>query len=234
MKKKKIMSVQPDDAKVFLSDNSPFPIKEAFKTLRTNVMFSLPGAGSKCIGITSANRGEGKSSVSIQLALSFAQINKKVIIIDCDMRLPTISSKLGLDPGKGLSDYLVRSNDDEKLNIIHLDDKGIDVVTSGKIPPDPTALLESDNMKKLIEKLKEEYDYIIVDFPPIIVVTDAVILADKIDGYLVVIRQNVSEFAKIDETLKQMEFANANLIGFVYNGKSYDSMLGKGKYYKYK
>ena len=140
MKKRKDVSQLFDPKKMLLSEDSSFPMREAYKSLRTNVGFSLPGNDSKCIGVVSANRGEGKSTIAINLAISFAQANKKVIVVDCDMRLPTIGSKIGITPIPGLSNYLAGSEDVQGNLIQHVDEYGIDVLASGDIPPDPTKL----------------------------------------------------------------------------------------------
>ena len=219
---------------MLLSDRSPFSVKEAYKTLRTNVMFSLPGKDSKCIGVVSPDRGDGKSSVSINLAISFAQINKKVIIVDCDLRLPTIASKLGIEAKPGLSNFLSGNQDSEQPLIRRSSEYGIDIMTAGDIPPDPTALITSRQMDAFIELLKKYYDYIILDFPPATIVSDAASVSRIVDGYLIVIRHNSSEFSKINETLRQMDFADAKILGFVYNGKDEQKKYYKnGKYSKY-
>ena len=219
---------------MLLSDRSPFSVKEAYKTLRTNVMFSLPGKDSKCIGVVSPERGDGKSSVSINLAISFAQINKKVIIVDCDLRLPTIASKLGIEAKPGLSNFLSGNQDSEQPLIRRSSEYGIDIMTAGDIPPDPTALITSRQMDAFIELLKKYYDYIILDFPPATIVSDAASVSRIVDGYLIVIRHNSSEFSKINETLRQMDFADAKILGFVYNGKDEQKKYYKnGKYSKY-
>ena len=227
MKKRKTVSQLFDPKKMLLSANSSFATREAYKSLRTNVMFSLPGNDSKCIGIVSAFRGEGKSSTAINLGISFAQTNKKVIIIDCDMRLPTIASKIGVKSKPGLSNYLACSDDVNGTFIQKVSEYGIDVLAAGDIPPDPTSLLDSKQMSSLIELLKEYYDYIILDFPPIVMVTDAIILSKTVDGYIVVVRHNTSEMQKVKETIKQMKFAGAKILGFVYNGKG-----DRKKYYR--
>ena len=219
---------------MLLSDRSPFSVKEAYKTLRTNVMFSLPGKDSKCIGVVSPERGDGKSSVSINLAISFAQINKKVIIVDCDLRLPTIASKLGIEAKPGLSNFLSGNQDSEQPLIRRSSEYGIDIMTAGDIPPDPTALITSRQMDAFIELLKKYSDYIILDFPPATIVSDAASVSRIVDGYLIVIRHNSSEFSKINETLRQMNFADAKILGFVYNGKDEQKKYYKnGKYSKY-
>lgn len=221
-----------DSQKMLLSKNSPFSMQEAYKTLRTNTTFSLPGSDSKCIGIISANRGDGKSSIAANLAISFGQINKKVVLVDCDMRLPTIAFKLGVESKPGLSNYLAGECD--HLPIQHHPTKNIDIISSGNIPPDPTKLIESTQMTDMIELLKETYDYIIMDFPPIVIVSDAVILSRSVDGYLIVVRHSQSEASKIAECLRQLKFSDAKIIGFVYNGKS-DSKkyYKKSRYYRY-
>ena len=219
---------------MLLSDRSAFSVKEAYKTLRTNVMFSLPGKDSKCIGVVSPERGDGKSSVSINLAISFAQINKKVIIVDCDLRLPTIASKLGIEAKPGLSNFLSGNQDSEQPLIRRSSEYGIDIMTAGDIPPDPTALITSRQMDAFIKLLKKYYDYIILDFPLVTIVSDAASVSRIVDGYLIVIRHNSSEFSKINETLRQMDFADAKILGFVYNGKDEQKKYYKnGKYSKY-
>ena len=225
MAKKNNINTVFNSESMLLSKKSPFSIQEAYKTLRTNVTFSLPGNECKCIGVVSAKRSEGKSSVSINLAISFAQLNKKVVVIDGDMRLPTLAAKLRIATNKGLSNYLAGNCDE--IPVQHIEERNLDIITSGNIPPDSTTLLESDVMTQMIDLLRKEYDYIIIDLPPVTVVSDAIILSKLIDGYLLVVRHNWSETSKVDETIRQLRFADAKILGFVYNGKSTES-----KYYK--
>ena len=221
--------------KMLLSDDSSFTMQESFKTLRTNVSFSLPGKKNRCIGIVSANRGEGKSTVAVNTAISLAQIDKKVVIVDCDMRIPTVAAKLGMENRPGLSDYLADEDGNSRLPIMRNDDLNIDVIPAGTIPPDPTKLIESPQMRELIEALKMVYDYIVVDFPPVTVVSDAAILSSVIDGYLIVTLHESTETSQLDETIRQLNFANANILGFVYNSKpaSRKSYKKNSKYYYY-
>lgn len=220
-----------DPQKMLLSDETPFLVQEAYKTLRTNVTFSLPGSGCKCIGVTSAHRGDGKSSISANLAISLAQINKRVVLVDCDLRLPTIAQKFRVRSIPGLSNWL--SGDIDEIPITHLEDKNIDIIPAGNLPPDSTALISSQETIRLVERLKESYDYIIFDFPPITIVSDAVLVSGIIDGYLVVVRHEKSENQMINETIRQMRFADAKIIGFVYNGLNVSKKYyKKGSYYK--
>ena len=233
MSKKTTVKRAFDPKKMLLSRRSPFTMQEAYKTLRTNVAFSIPGSGCKCIGVVSANRGDGKSSVSCNLAISFAQINKRVVLIDCDLRLPTIATKLGIDSKPGLSNYL--AGNCEELPIYHLESYGLDVIPSGNIPPEPTTLIQSQGMEDMLQELRSLYDIIIIDLPPIVIVSDAALISKDIDGYLMVIRHNFSEISKIDESLRQLQFADAKIIGFVYNGKTSHKKYYKSKnYYYYK
>ena len=222
-----------DQKSALLSSNSSFSVQEAYKTLRTNVMFSLPGSGCKCIGVTSAVRGEGKSTIAINLAISLAQLDKRVILIDCDMRLPTVITKLNIKMDEGLSNYLTGGID--TLPVYRMKKYQIDLIPAGSIPPDSTVLIESEGMRGIISYLRESYDFIVLDFPPINIVSDAVLMANQIDGYLLVVRHNYSEKKKIEEALRQLEFSKAHVIGMVYNGKNNDKKYYKkksyGKYY---
>ena len=234
-KKKDNRSKVFNPEKMLLTSDSSFTMQESFKTLRTNVSFSLPGKKNRCIGVVSANRGEGKSTVSVNLAISLAQIDKKVVIVDCDMRIPTVAAKLGMENRPGLSDYLADEDGYRNLPVIHNDDFNIDVIPAGTIPPDPTKLIESPQMSELIQALKLVYDYIVVDFPPVTVVSDSAILSSVIDGYLIVTLHGSTEISQMDETIRQLNFAKANVLGFVYNSKpaSRKSYKKNSKYYYY-
>ena len=233
MSKKEKTNDSFDSKTMLLSSKSSFSVQEAYKTLRTNVIFSLPGTDCKCIGITSANRGEGKSTVAVNLSISLAQLKKRVMLIDCDMRLPTVITKLNLSAKEGLSNYL--SGMIEELPIMRVSNLGVDIIPSGNIPPDATTLINSESMVDLVNLLKETYDYIVFDFPPINIVSDAVLLSNMIDGYLMIVRHGFSEYKKVNEALRQMKFADAKIIGFVYNGKNNDKKYykRKGYYYRY-
>lgn len=209
-----------------LTEKTPFAIQEAYKAMRTNVMFSLPGSGCKCVGITSPSPGEGKSTTAVNLAISLAQIEKRVLLIDSDMRIPTIAEKLPLDPTPGLSDFLVGEAKLEDA-IRSLDAYGIHVLPSGNIPPDPTGLLESKQLETLFATIRETYDYVIVDLPPINTVPDAVILSRYIDGYLLAVREKQTEHRSINDALKQLQLGNSNILGFICTGGN----IGKNKYY---
>lgn len=225
-KDRHISSIKGAKATQFLlTQQSPFLVQEAYYALRTNIAFSLPGNGTRCIGVTSSNLSEGKSTNAINVALSFAEIGKRVLLIDCDMRLPTVASKLGIEGKLGLSNLLVGESTIEDA-VQRIDALNVDVLPAGKLPPDPTRLLESEQIGILLAQFKKVYDYIITDLPPVTEVADAAILSKYIDGFLLVVRHNRSKYRAISDMLYQLNFVNAKIIGFVYH----DTQLEKRKY----
>ena len=216
-----------DSKRNILRSSSPFMVREAYKALRTNIAFSLPGTEAKCIGVSSANRGEGKSMNSVNIAISFAQIGKKVILLDGDLRLPTVASKMGIKAKPGLTDHLV--GEAAWTDVVQKDAMGVDVVPAGSIPVDPTGLLESKELEELLARMRLEYDYIIIDLPPVNTVADAVILSRCIDGYVLVVRHGETKNKDVAEVLRQMRMAGAKVLGFIYNDAP---VQGKRYYYR--
>lgn len=219
-----------EERRCILTSKSDFFIREAYKTLRTNVTFSLAGEGkSRVVVVTSSLQSEGKSTTSVNLALSFAEAGKKVLLVDCDMRRPKLGRLLNLSAPAGLSNLLLDPSLLEKSII-----KGystIDVLLSGDIPPNPSELLGSERMKKLLDQMREKYDCIILDTPPINMVTDAVVLAPQSDGVLFVVRANHSERGAVIHAVEQLEYAQVKLLGFVLNGVELEkTSYGYGKY----
>lgn len=212
-----------------LTQKLSFAAQEAYRSLRTNVMFALPGNECKCIGVTSPTPGDGKSTTAANLAISLAQIGKKVILIDCDMRLPTIGAKFRVKSVPGLSDFLVGQAKIEDC-VRSVETCTVHILPSGNIPPDPTGLLEARQLENLFGALRGIYEYIIVDLPPVTSVPDAVILSKYLDGFLLAIKEKHTEHRAIKEMLRQLEMADAKIIGFVLTG----SMGGSGRYYKYR
>lgn len=212
---------------MLLTQDMTWSVQEAYKALRTNVMFSLPGSGCKVMGVTSAIMHDGKSINAINLAISLAQIEKKVLLIECDLRLPTISSRLRLNSDKGLTDLLTGQCQAGEA-MIRTDDYGIDIIPAGTIPPDPTWLLQSKQIDALMAELKKYYEYIIVDLPPVTTVADAAIMSRLIDGYVLVVRHFSTDKRAISDMLESLAGVNAKVLGFLYN----DASTEGGKYYK--
>ena len=223
-----------EDRKHILSPNSNFFIREAYKTLRTNLLFSLTEQ-KKChtVMVTSSHQQEGKSTTSLNLAISLAEAEKKVVIIDCDLRKPKLARLLGTSSASGLSNILMNSQLLSEA-IIHQPDLHIDAILSGDIPPNPSELLGSDRMSQLLDTLGTAYDYIILDTPPINVVTDSAVVAPKTDGTVVVVRANQTDRGDVIHAVSQLEYAHAKILGFVLNGIDMDqSGRGYKKYTRY-
>ena len=220
-----------EDRRHILTDKSGFFLREAYKTLRTNVNFALADreAGCKVILVTSAMQSEGKSLTALNLAISLAQTDKKVLIIDCDLRRPKLGRLLNVSAGTGLSNLLVDAAYMDVTILAH-EKHGIDMILAGDIPPNPSELLSSVRMQKLLEALKERYDYIILDSPPVNMVVDAVVLSPQCDGVLFVVRAGSSERGAVVHAIEQLEYAKAKVLGFVFNGMTAESGVGYGKY----
>lgn len=220
-------------SEIILSDVSPWGIQEAYKILRTNVLFSLPGDGNRIIAVTSAFANDGKTTNAINLAIALGKLNKRVLLIDCDMRKPSIGTMLEIRAIPGLSDMLVGL---ERLGAVlqHVEKLQIDVIAAGNIPPDPTLLLQGKTMQNLLKAAREQYDFIILDFPPVMTVTDAVLLSGIVDGYLIVVRHERTDYRAVMDTVEQMRFAKANIIGFIYNDYSQDKGMYAYRYRKYR
>lgn len=215
-----------------LTDKLSFSSQEAYRSLRTNVMFALPGNECKCIGITSPTPGDGKSTTAANLAISLGQIGKKVMLVDCDLRLPTVATKFRINAAPGLSDFLVGQASIEEA-IRQVVKYNIHILPAGNIPPEPTVLLESKQFASLLDALRKNYDYVIVDLPPVITVPDAVILAKHLDGYLLTTKERHTENRAVKEMLRRLQLAEANTLGFVLTGSDINDRKYKYRY-KYK
>lgn len=217
----------------FIILNKPDSVpSESFRALRTRIQFSRPDKDSlKTIVITSPAPQEGKTFVTINLAGSFAQSEKKVLLVDCDLRKPRVHRVFDSNKEPGLIDYLVG---DKKLEeITHQSEmKNLSYITSGTIPPNPAEMLDSKHMDDFIALVRDMYDYVIFDSPPIIAVTDAEILAKKVDGTVLVISSEVTEYQMLDRALQLIQHDNTTLIGTVLN--NFDTRSAYGTYYKYK
>ena len=174
-----------------LDKNTNFVITEAYKALRTNIIFTLSDNGNKCkkIIFTSASPGEGKTTTCLNLSIAFAQTGSKVLIIGADLRKPRIYRHLQIERKNGISDVLCGLIP-LKAAIKHCDKYGIDCITAGQLPPNPVELLSSPKMGEVFDELSEIYDYIFVDTPPVTLVADATALSKFVDGVIVVVRQN--------------------------------------------
>ncbi len=227
------------ETEVFISKDAPFAIEEAYKALRTNLIFSLPEEGCKIIEVTSSLQKEGKSVTAINLAISLGKNGSKVILLDCDLRLPTIARRLRIEQKPGITNWLFGMNKLE--DVINHHPSGIDVIPAGDLPPNPSEVLGSQNMKTAIDNLARHYDYIILDTPPVDIVSDASILSKCTSGVVFVVRKNRSTTESVKDAIDTLKLANAKILGFVMTdadeARHYYSKYGRygryGKYAKY-
>lgn len=216
---KKSKKISQNRSRLLLADakETPFAYAEAFKTLRTNVGFLSSVNGVKCILITSAVPGEGKSTTTINLALTLASSGKSVVIVESDLRKPVLRRYLKRELGNaGLAAFLAGVVGLEDC-IAELPDLGISVIPAGVIPPNPSELLNSERMRDLLETLKLNYDYVLLDAPPVTVVTDAAVVGPMTDGVLLVVRSKFASARTIRQAKSRLESVGVRVLGGVLN-----------------
>ncbi len=218
-----------------LHKNLEFTATEQYKLIRANLDFTLP-ADEKCpiIGITSSMRGEGKSTTAINLSYVLAERGSKVLLIDGDLRIPSVARNMYIESSPGLTDLLMgkgASISDFQSNLL----KNWYILPSGNIPPNPSELLGSRRMETVLSELKEAFDYIIIDLPPVNIVSDALSISSLITGIIVVIRENYTEKKELERCYRQLELSNVNILGCVMNEAKFDNAsYGKYRYKKNK
>ena len=216
-----------------------FAAAEAYKLLRTKLQFSFADdeQGSRVIGLSSALSGEGKSLSAVNLAHALSQLDKKVILIDCDMRRPTLAEKLKIKSKPGLSNFLTGQSDTEGMIQycgIKQEEKAFHVIAAGENPPNPIELLSSKRMASVLKGLRKSYDYIILDLPPVGEVSDALAIAKETDGILLVVRQNYCDRIALSDTVRQFAFIDTKILGVVFNCTSeFGAKYEKGYYKRY-
>jgi len=214
-----------------LSEKSNFHVREAYKTLRTNMRFFLNEDGCKKICITSGSMSEGKSITMLNLAISIAEDDKRVLLIDADMRRPAQARLLNRSATPGLSNVLADLASDK--DVIHKNVyPNLDVMFAGDIPPNPSELLGGRRMHELLDRMSEKYDYILVDTPPVNVVTDTCVVASMLHGVLYLVRKDKADRDSVEKGVNQLKLTNARLLGFVMNGA--DASIDKRYVSEYK
>lgn len=196
----------------------PFAVVESYKAIRTNLMFLLSQTRSHTFEISSSLPGEGKSSCAVNLAIAFSQLGSKILLIDADLRKPSVYRKLRLQNAKGLSSVLVDFCTFQEA-VMQINNN-FDVLLSGPIPPNPSELLGSEQMTRLLDSVKDKYDYIIIDTPPINVVSDAVVLAAKTEGIVMIVQDKKTTHDEFQKAVSSLSFADARLLGVVLNSSA--------------
>lgn len=196
--------------------NPRSPISESYRALRTNIEFSSIDEKLQVLMVSSAGPGEGKSTTITNLAVTFAQSEKKVVLIDADLRKPTAHHTFSISNRLGLSTVISQQCSLEE--VIQVSDiPNLDVITSGAIPPNPAEMMNSKRMTAVIDRLREMYDIILIDTPPLLAVTDAQIVATKSDGVILVVDQGRVKREIAGKAVKNLESVNARILGVVLN-----------------
>jgi len=212
------------------ADNIRSPIAEAFRSFRTNIQFFNVDKPIKSLVVTSSLPGEGKSTVAFNLAVSMAQTDKKVLLIDTDFRKPSLYSYMEPKGFNGLTNVIIQDTGYKDVLQTADSQKNLDIMISGPIPPNPSEILGSAKMRNLIEELEHEYDMIILDSPPVGIITDAAVLSTLVDGVIMVCAAGKTKKEDMKKSIDLLKKVRANIIGVVIN-KVKDRK--KSDYYSY-
>lgn len=217
-----------------LHQNLEFTATEQYKLLRANLEFTVP-EGTKCpvIGVTSSMRGEGKSTTAVNLSYVLAEKGSRVLLIDGDLRIPSIAKKMEIPSTPGLTDFLLSKHDRFENYKSSLLDTWY-IMPSGDIPPNPSELLGSKRMESALESMRSYFDYIVIDLPPVNLVSDALSISSLITGIIVVIREEYTEKKELERCFRQLKLSNVNILGCVMNeAKSNSGSYSKYRKYRY-
>ena len=213
---------------MFVVEQKPKSIAaESYRTLRTNIQYSSFDKQYKSIIVTSSEPAEGKSVTAGNLALAMAQGENKVLLIDCDMRKPSLHKRFRISNNYGLTDLLLHKKTMEDVAVQY--NEGLTVVPAGKVPPNPSEMLGSRAMTIFLEEMKKHFDYIIMDTPPVGAVTDSQVLSTKVDGTILVVKAGQTKKDVVMNSINEIKKVNGNIIGTVLNGVE----QSKNKYYYY-
>lgn len=215
--------------RIITNENPKSPIAEAFRTLRTNIQFSSIDKALSSIVITSSGPGEGKSTVSVNTAMTIAQSGKKVLLVDCDLRKPKVHTFFRIHNGQGLTNILAEGIDLKEVVYEPEIENNLHILTAGPIPPNPSELLGSKRMKAFLKEAETNYHTIILDSPPVGMVTDAAVLSTIADGTILVCAVGQAEIEASKTAKSLLEKVNANILGVVLNKVPVD----KSGYYRY-
>lgn len=235
-KKKYFTDTMDNGAKLITAANPKNPVSEQFRTIRTNIHFMSVDKPLRRIAFTSSSVSEGKSTVTANMAITWAQDGKKVLLIDADLRRSTLHRTFELPNNRGLTTILTSGLSKIDLNEIIPNSgiKNLDVLTAGPIPPNPSELLNSKRMLNFLKAVEPMYDLVVIDVPPLLEVTDTQVLSDKLDGIVLVVRAGVTQKAGVTRAVEMLKISKARLLGYVLNdADSEDAAYGYGYGYGY-
>lgn len=230
-------ALRPEEEEKTFGAGLNFAAAEAYRLLRTNLLFALPysslreGESCRIVGVTSSMSMEGKSTTALNLGYVLAESGKRVLVVEADMRLPTISRRLGLEQGAGLSNLLAGLCGEQEI----VQPSGIQerlwIMSAGSTPPNPSELLGSERMKAVLRNIAGSYDFIVLDLPPVNEVSDALVASRLTHGMIMVVRQGYATRTSVGEAMRQLDNVNVKVLGFVMTHS--DGQGGKYKsYYK--
>jgi len=228
--KKKQQVIPGSERSLITAINPKSPVSEQYRTIRTNIQFSMFDKALKTLACTSAAPGEGKSTTIANLAVTFAGQGQKVLLVDTDLRKPTIHQLMQINNQYGFTGLITKKATKEMAILQMPKVKNLYVLPSGPIPPNPSELLGSKMMELLIAELSKEYDLILFDTPPVLAVTDAQILGSRCDGVILVVKSNQTEKKGLVKARELLNKTNINLIGAIMNGVEQKD-FGHGYYY---
>lgn len=225
-KEARAASFTRDDQKKILCADSPFVVKEAYNSIRTNLLFTQQGEKCPVFVVSSPTANNGKSINAINMAISFSQMGKRTLLIDADMRNPTVHRMFSIPVKNGLSEILAGLTD--SITVTKTDIENLSLLTAGKIPPNPAELLASARMDQLLEFVKERYDCVLIDTPPVNLVTDSTAFASKATGYIIVVKLETTNIQDVRAAVNSLKHIGAPIVGFIMNdanasGKRYSS-----------
>ncbi len=236
---KKQVKAKNNVPQLMIGDDLDFILHEEYRLLRTNIKYSLTDE-KEChiIGVTSSIKGEAKTTTSINLAYTLAENGEKVCLVEGDMRLPTFRKKMKLTSHVGLSEFLTgQAPANDIVESVRFKKCAFSCIQAGALPPNPSELLSSQRMDKLLEALGKTFTYVIVDLPPVTMVSDAVVVGGKLDGVVMVVAQPICTKRLLKESMRQLMLARIKVLGFVRTFTT-DHGFGYSKYgrkhYKYK
>ncbi|MGG1678262.1 CpsD/CapB family tyrosine-protein kinase [Neobacillus sp. NRS-1170] len=227
LKKKKITG-NGNRRKLVTAIDPKSPISEQYRTIRTNIQYSSVDEELRTIMITSSGPAEGKSTTAANLAITFAQLGKRVLLVDADLRKPTVHNTFAVNNLVGFTTVLTKQAKLENA-VLATEEKHLFILTSGPIPPNPAELLSSKSMEQFIEEAKREFDYVLFDTPPLLAVADPQILANQCDGSILVVYSEKTEIEKAKKAKELLANAQSKLLGVVLNHKE----IKKNDYYYY-
>lgn len=216
---------------LLISDVNPMsPTTESYRTLRTNTSFAAAGERMCVVGIASCFEGEGKTTTAANLAVTYAQEGKKTLLIDADLRKPSQHKTFSISSRKGLSTVLAKQSEfDQSIVPTHIEH--LSLIPAGPIPPNPTELLASKRMDELLLQAREQFDVILIDTSPVLLVADALVIASKCDGVLLVVGAGKVKKSAAKRAKEKLEHVQAKLLGVVVNGQK--KTAGDDSYYQY-